>query len=389
MTKDNRLRLLEARGVSVWQEGFTRRELTSGQLGKLVADDGLSGVTFNLVPLHAAISRSTDDDATIARLAQQGQDAPAIVDALIVTDARDAADVLLPVWEQTNGHDGFVSLDVPIWLVYDSQACLAEAHRLRKAIDRPNLMVRIPGLDECIPAIRQCLVDGLNVNVSSLSSVARYATVVEAYLHAIETRLVRGLSVERVASVASFLVGPVDALVDRAIMEKLQTASGATSRTKLENLVGKVGIANAKLAYQTFSRVFSPADARWDKLVGGGAQPSRLAWTGLTMPEPTRRDVLYVEDLIASRTVATLSPTTLDAFREHGEVRGDTATEGVDEAAAILQEVADAGIDLTYLSRQLTDDVSKQVEAAYPAVLADVTQKLGAFPIGRPTSQRA
>jgi len=389
VTIDNRLRLLAARGVSVWQEGFTWRDLTSGELGKLVAEDGLTGASSDLAILHAVISGSTDYDATIARLAQQGKDAPAIVDALIVEDARAAADALLPLWQRTNGCDGFVSVDLPNGVVHDNRACLAEAHRLWKAVDRPNFMVKIPGLSECIPAIRQCLVDGLNVNVSALSSVARYGAVVEAFLNAIETRLVRGLSVERVASVASFLVGPVDALVDQAVAERLQSPSGATSRAKLESMTGKVGIANARLAYQAFNRVFSPADARWDKLAGAGAQPPRLAWVGLTMREPGRRDVLYVEELIAPRTVASLSATTLDGFREHGEVGGDTAAAGTNAAARMIRELADVGIDLTYLSRQLDDDANNQVESAYRAVVADVTRKLGEFPIGKPTSRRA
>ena len=374
----NCLRLLEARGVSVWQDEITRREVTSGELKKRIVEDGLSGVLSNPAILHTAVSNSTDYDATIARLTREGKDPPTIVDDIIVEDVRDAADVLLPVWEQTNGRDGFACIDAPIWLTYDSDACIVEAHRLWDAVDRPNLMITVPGSVEAIPAIWQCLVDGLNINVGLLSSVEGYTAVVEAYLDAIETRLVRGLSVDRVASVASFLVNPVDSIVNRTIETLLKTTSRPATRAKLEGLVGKIAIANAKLAYARFAEVFSPADDRWDKLLDGGAQPQRLLWTGMTMTEPSRRDVLYVEELIAPHTVVTLSPATLAAFREHGAVRGDTATEGIGEARKLMQALCDVGVDAGYLSRQLEDEAVDRLKATYTILLDDVTLKGGA-----------
>lgn len=371
----NCLRMLEARGVSVWQDRITHRELMAGDLAKLIADDGLSGVIYDLATLHTAICHLTDFESAITDLAQEGKDPKAILDALVIQDARDMADALLPVWERTNGRDGFVSVDLLIRQAFDRDACIADAHRLWHAIARPNLMIKIPGIVEAIPAIRECLVGGLNIQVTLLSSMARYEEVVGAYLDAIETRLVRGLAVDRVASVAGFLVEPVDTIVDHTIEAMLQASSGPAARSQLEGLVGKVAVANAKLAYARFAQVFSPADDRWDKLAGGGARPQRLMWTDTDVHDSKRRDVLYVEELIAPETVVALSPTTLAAFREHGEVRAATATEGLDEATAIIQAVSDVGIDLGYLSRQLEDDCIKRLEAADRALLEDIAQK--------------
>ncbi|HEX5415609.1 MAG TPA: transaldolase family protein, partial [Chloroflexota bacterium] len=261
----------------------------------------------------------------------------------------------------------------------DTQGTIQEAHRLWDQINRPNLMVKIPGTVEGVGAIRQCLVDGLNINVTLLFAVERYAAVAEAYLDAIETRLVRGQSVEPVASVASFFVSRVDTIVDKAIRAKLQTIQNGVTRTILEKLEGKIGVANARLAYQHFTRVFNPADARWDKLAGARARVQRPLWASTSMKAAGRRDTLYLEELIAPNVVITAPLATLDAFRDHGQVRGDTAAAEVGVAQDEVNSLAEVGIDFPELLIQLENEGVASFADSWQRLMKAVEDKARRF----------
>jgi transaldolase len=380
----NRLRQLEARGQSVWQDNITRDQLTSGYLKGLVTEDGISGVTSNPTMFQKAISGSSAYDDDVTRLARQGKGAEEIVDALIIHDIQGAADVLRPVWDQTNAQDGFVSIEVSPRLARDTQGSVREAHRLWDAVNRPNLLVKIPGTAEGIPAIRQCLADGLNINITLLFAIARYEEVMRAYLDAIEARRARGQDVARLASVASFFVSRVDTIVDKAIEGKLKTATDGSLRAKLQGLLGTAAVANAKLAYRRFEEIFDRSDARWAKLADAGAQLQRPLWASTSMKNPARRDVLYVEELIAPYTVNTMPPQTIDAFRDHGEVGGDTARENVEQARAQIAALGEVGIDLDALTAQLEEEGIKLFADSYDALLDGTAKKVAELGVAAP-----
>ncbi|MGH2459466.1 MAG: transaldolase [Chloroflexota bacterium] len=375
----NRLRALAARGQSVWQDNITRGQLKAGGLTKLVDEDGITGVTTNPSIFQKAIGGSADYDEAISRLAREGKSVATIVDTLIIEDVRSGADVLRPVWEQTNRRDGFVSIEVGADLARDTRGTIAEAHRLWNAVQRPNVMVKIPGTVEGVPAVKQCLIDGLNINITLLFSIDHYEAVAQAFLEALEERTRRGLPIDQIASVASFFVSRVDTIVDKAIDEKLKTATDAATREKLNRLVGAIAVANARLAYARFEELFGPSDARYQNLAAKGGQVQRPLWASTSMKNPARRDVLYVEELIGPFTVNTMPPATIDAFREHGEVRGDTAREDLAGARQAVQTLAEVGIDLDELTTRLEVDGVKQFDGAFATLLAEATGKAEAL----------
>jgi len=371
----NPLRVLEARGQSVWQDNITRDQLTSGDLERLIVEDGISGVTSNPTIFEKAVGGSAAYDADIRRLARQGKQPAEIADALMIADVQGAADVLRPVWERTGGNDGYVSIEVSPRLARGTRATIAEAHRLWEAVNQPNLMVKIPGTAEGILAIRQCLADGLNINITLLFAIARYNEVMDAYLGALEARLGRGEPIDRVASVASFFVSRVDTIVDQAIAEKLSTTE-ATMRAKVSALRGTVAIANARLAYARFEEVFHRANPRWRTLADAGARLQRPLWASTSMKDPMRRDVLYVEELIAPHTVDTMPTQTIAAFRDHGEVRGDTARDHVEDVRATLQALGEVGIDLDVLTTRLEAEGIALFVDSHEALIRGVARKV-------------
>jgi transaldolase len=375
----NRLRLLEARGQSVWQDNITRGQLKSGGLKKLIDEDGISGVTTNPSIFQKAIGGSSDYDDSIAKLTREGKDVATILDTLIVEDVRSAADQLRPVWERTNGHDGFVSIEVGANLARDTQGTIAEAKRLWSAVGRPNVMVKIPGTVEGVPAIRRCIADGLNINITLLFSIAHYEAVAQAYVEALEERVQKGQPIDKLASVASFFVSRVDTIADKAIDAKLKTTNDPAMRAKLNGLAGTIAVANAKMAYARFEEMFGPGNERFQKLARNGAQVQRPLWASTSMKNPQRRDVLYVEELIAPHTVNTLPPATIDAFRDHGEVRGDTAKEDLEGTKRALQTLDDVGIDLDDLTAQLEVDGIKQFADAWDTLVGEATAKIEAL----------
>ena len=351
-------------GQSVWYDYITRDLLASGKLARLIAGDGLRGMTSNPTIFDKAVAGSRLYDDDIRRLADKGSSASEIFEALAVADVRAACDAFLPIYERSGQGDGLVSLEVSPTLAHDAEGTVLEANRLWSAVSRPNAMIKIPGTRAALPAITRCIGAGINVNVTLLFSVERYAEVIEAFLAGMEERLERKLPVGSVVSVASFFVSRVDGKVD-PILD--QTGSETSLR-------GKAAIANACMAYRLFEATFR--QPRWRRLAEAGAQPQRPRWASTSTKDPRYSDTYYVEALVAPRTVNTLPPETLEAYRDHGqpEVRID---QGVAAAPAQLEALERAGIDLAQVTRELEADGVEKFAASYRSLLAALDAKIG------------
>jgi transaldolase len=358
----NPLVLLGRLGQSPWYDFITRDLVSSGELGRLIAEDGLLGMTTNPTIFEKAIAGGERYDAQIRRLAGEGRSPAEILEALAVTDVRAACDLFAPVYERTAGRDGLVSIEVAPTLARDTAATILEAERLWRAVERPNAMIKIPGTLAGLPAVTHCVAEGINVNVTLLFSVDRYQEVVSAYEAGLEARLASGRSVDRIASVASFFVSRVDGKVD-----PLLDRAGDPG-----HLRGRIAIANACLAYQAFER--RTAAPRWSALAARGAQPQRPLWASTSTKDPRYGDIHYVEPLIAPRTVNTLPPETFAAYRDHGrpEVRVQA---GIAAAPAQLAALAQIGIDFSSVTRELEDEGVAKFGASYAAALAAVETK--------------
>jgi transaldolase len=350
----NPLRELERYGQSVWYDGLRRGLLTSGELARLVVEDGLKGLTTNPAIYEKAIGSTRDYDAELAPLLSRSDlDAKAIYEQLAIHDIQAAADLLRPVYEASGGRDGFVSLEVAPAAARDEGATLEEARRLWAALGRRNAMIKVPGTPEAVPAIRRLLAEGVNVNVTLLFSRAAWASVAEAHLAALEERAARHEPLSGVASVASFFVSRIDTLADALLGELCANAVSEELRARAEALLGRVAIANAKLAYQDWRALV--AAPRWARLAALGAQPQRLLWASTSTKNPRYRDVVYVESLIGPETVDTVPPATFDAFRDHGRVR-PTLERDVAGARRTMAELADLGISIDAITDRLLDE---------------------------------
>ncbi len=368
---ENPLKQLSAAGQSPWLDFIRRSFIVDGSLKKLIEEDGVGGVTSNPAIFEKAMGSGAEYDAQFKELAASGdRDAAAMYEAMAVTDIRLAADVLRPVFAARGGRDGFVSLEVSPYLARDEAATVAEARRLWAWVDRPNLMIKVPGTPECVPAIRTLIADGININVTLLFSVDAYIAVAEAFAAGLEDRLARGLAVDHVASVASFFVSRIDTLIDKTIDARL--AAGDADAASLQFVRGKIAIANAKMAY-AWSGDFL-AGARWRALHAAGAQPQRLLWASTGTKDRAFRDVLYVEELIGCNTVNTMPPATLEAFRAHGKVRASLA-ENLDEARRVLSETERLGLDLAGVTHLLVAEGLQLFADAFDALLLAVATK--------------
>src|SRR5215470_15394515 len=316
----NPLEVLHGYGQAVWLDFLSRRFIDEGELQKLVDYDGLTGVTSNPSIFEKAIAHSTDYDESL-KTAETADDLDVmrLYERLAIEDIRRAADVLRPVYEAAQRADGYVSLEVSPYLAMDTEATIAEARRLARAVDRDNVMIKVPATEPGLPAIEQLTGEGINVNITLLFSQQVYEKVAEAYLAGLEHLTAQGGDPQRVASVASFFVSRIDVAVDKIIDERLRRTHDAEQRATLSGLRGKVAIANAKLAYQRYKRLF--AGARWERLRAKGARVQRLLWASTGTKDPAYSDVLYVDELVAPDTVNTMPPSTMDAFRDHGRVR--------------------------------------------------------------------
>lgn len=352
--KMNPLQELLNYGQSVWLDYIRRSLITSGELKRMVEEDGLRGMTSNPTIFEKAIAGSGDyvEDINAAK-SQHHTDAYAVYERLAVRDIQAAADTLRPIYDRSNRRDGYVSLEVSPLLASDTRKTLDEAHRLWKTVDRENVMLKVPGTAEGLPAIKQLLGEGINVNITLLFSQHAYEQVAEAYISGLEEFAKNGGDVSRVGSVASFFVSRIDTTIDTKLAEMIKSVPSDGEREKLKALSGKAAIANAKLAYQHYLKVFS--GSRWKALENKGAVTQRLLWASTGTKNPNYSDVIYIEELIGKETVNTMPPATFDAFRDHGHLR-NSLIEDVDGARKVLDSLKAVGIDLD----QVTDDLLKQ-----------------------------
>jgi transaldolase len=374
----NPLRELGRYGQSVWYDSLRRAILVSGELKRYVEEDGLTGLTTNPAIYEKAIAGSRDYDAELAGLLpRRDLDAKAIYEELAIHDIQAAADLLRPVYERAARKDGYVSLEVSPMVAHDAEATVAEARRLWRALRRENVMIKVPGTDEALPAIRSLLAEGVNVNVTLLFSRAAWARVAEAHQAALEDRAARGEDLSRLGSVASFFVSRIDSLVDKELDELAAQAKDPAVRKRAEALRGKIAIANAKLAYQDWKALVSKP--RWAKLAKLGAQSQRLLWASTSTKDPRYRDVMYVEALVGSDTVDTMPPATFEAFREHGRV-GRTLEEDVEGARRAVAELEELGISLDEATDRLLVEGVRLFSEPFGKLLAVIEGRRSSAP---------
>ncbi|HTW52569.1 MAG TPA: bifunctional transaldolase/phosoglucose isomerase [Stellaceae bacterium] len=369
----SRLASLNDYGQSAWFDFVSRDLLRSGQLTQMIKDDALKGVTSNPSIFEKAIGHGEDYDELIRQAEAAGDlDPGALFEGLAVHDIQEGADAMRPVYQQTQGRDGYISLEVSPYLAMQTHETIEEARRLWRQVNRPNLMVKIPGTRPGIPAIRQMISEGVNINVTLLFSADVYAEVAEAYISGLEEFVEKGGDPHRVASVASFFISRIDSLVDSQIDKKIAATSDAAEKTRLEGLKGKAAIANAKLTYQLYKEIYS--SPRWQRLAQKGAQTQRLLWASTGTKNPKYSDVLYVEELIGADTVNTMPPATMDAFRDHGKARA-SLEEDIDEAQAVMAALPSAGVSMADVTKQLVVDAVGLFADAADQLYASVQKK--------------
>ena len=374
----NPLKALLSYGQSMWLDYIRRDLITSGSLKKMIQDDGLRGMTSNPAIFEKAIGESSLYDDMLKSLASRRDlDATGRYEQIAIRDIQDVADVLRPVYEESKFRDGYVSLEVSPLLALKTQETIEEARRLWKAVNRQNVMVKVPGTAEGLPAIRQLIGEGININVTLLFAQEVYEKVAEAYVAGLEDLAKSGGNLKKTASVASFFISRIDSLVDSLIDDKLKTATDPQQKTLLNTLKGKVAIANGKLTYQRYQRIFS--GPRWEALSAKGAQTQRVLWASTSTKNPAYRDVMYVEELIGADTVNTMPPATIDAFRDHGKLR-NSLTENVTAAQKVMDDLAKSGISIKEVTAKLTTDGVKLFADAFHKLLGVVeksTQQKG------------
>jgi transaldolase/glucose-6-phosphate isomerase len=376
----NPVKALEAHGQAVWLDFLARGFVAKGDLKKLIDSDGVKGVTSNPSIFEKAIGSSDEYDGAIGEALKSGDRPVAeLFEHLAIEDIQHAADVLRPVYDQLKGDDGFVSLEVSPYLAMDTKGTIAEAERLWKQVDRKNLMVKVPATPEGLPAIEHLIGEGISINITLLFSQKVYVEVAEAYLDGLEKYVAGGGNPSHVASVASFFVSRIDSAVDKQLDEKIAKANDPTEKARLTALKGKIAIANAKLAYQDYKKLFS--GPRWDKLAAKGAKPQRLLWASTGTKNKAYSDVLYVEELIGRNTINTVPPATLDAFRDHGKLR-DSLEENIDDAKRVLAGLEKSGISLDAITAELVRDGVKLFADAADKLYGAVAHKRAAVIAG-------
>lgn len=371
MPQNSRLQQLHAAGQSVWLDYVDRTILSDGALTRQLDADALTGMTSNPTIFEKALATGTAYDAQLAA-APEGLTPWQLFELIESDDVRTACDQFRSVYEQSGGTDGFVSIEVSPNVANDVDATVDEAHRLWKLVNRPNVMIKVPGTEEGSKALRRLIADGLNVNVTLLFSVEAYARVIEAYLTGLEERMKAGGDLHGVNSVASFFISRVDAEVDARLDAMIRNADDA-SRSRLGALKGKAAVANAKLAYALFQRHF--AGPRWEKLRAKSARVQRPLWASTSTKNPAYRDVMYVEQLIGPDTVNTMPPGTITAFQDHGNV-ARTVDAGVDEARVLLQALASEGIPMQQVTDKLLAEGLASFQKSFDTLLAGLETKL-------------
>ena len=367
----NPLKELLSYGQSMWLDYIRRDLFTTGKLKQLITEDGLRGMTSNPAIFEKAIADSSLYDDMLKSLTSRADlDTTSRYEQIAIRDIQDAADTLRPVYEESKFRDGYVSLEVSPYLARKTQETIDEARRLWKTVKRDNVMIKVPGTAEGIPAMRQLIGEGININVTLLFAQEVYEKVAEQHIAGLEDLAERGGKLNQMAGVASFFISRIDTLIDSLLNERLKTAD-SSQEALLKSLLGKVAIANGKLTYQAYQRIFS--GSRWQALASKGAQTQRVLWASTSTKNPHYRDVIYVEELIGPDTVNTMPPATIDAFRDHGRLR-NALTEDVAGAAKVMQDLARAGISMKEATDKLTDDGVKLFADAFDQLLAAVAK---------------
>lgn len=357
----NPLNKIQQHGQSIWLDLLDREIMDSGKLKSLIDEDDLRGLTSNPSIFEKAINGSSDYDKDIEKYAKDTEDNSALFYNMAIADIQRAADIFKPVYDKTNGKDGFVSLEVSPYLALDTDGTIEQARDLWKRVDRKNVMIKIPGTKQGLPAIRECLREGININVTLLFGLPRYREITEAFMGGLEDRLKDGNSIEDVASVASFFLSRIDVMVDPILKEK-----------DANKLVGKVAIASAKMAYQIYLEMIE-SDI-FKKLEEKGAQRQRVLWASTSTKDPSFSDVLYVETLIGKDTINTVPMETIDAFRDHGEVT-DSLTKGIDDAKETLETLKQKGIDIDDITQKLETEGIDKFNKAYDKLLKSIADQ--------------
>ncbi len=368
--KYNPLKKLENLGQSIWLDYIRRDLITSGELLQLIENDGLRGMTSNPAIFQKAIAESNLYDAEIRKMAFQNKDINTIYETISQQDVQNAADVFRPIYEKTKGEDGYVSLEVNPHLANDTDGTINEAHRLRIALNRPNVLIKVPATIEGLPAIRQLISEGISVNVTLIFGLTRYREVAEAYIEGLEKRVEQGKPIENIVSVASFFLSRIDTLIDPQLEEIIETDS--QKKEMAMAALGEVAISSARAAYQIYKEVFG--SDRFKKLEKKGARAQRLLWASTSNKNPNYSDVKYIETLIGKKTVNTVPPQTLDAYRDHGipELRIELETE---KASQVLKSLPELGIDLDKATQQLEDEGIKKFNEPFDKLMEALADK--------------
>ncbi len=365
----NPLVQLQQQGQSVWYDNIDRSQLASGQFKRMLDEDGILGVTANPTIFEKSISHGQAYDEQISQLINEGKSTNEIYEAVVIQDIRTVADLLRPIYERSDGKDGYVSLEVSPELANDTQGTIAEAERFWKMVDRPNLMIKIPATPEGVPAVHETLRKGINVNVTLIFSLDSYRAVTDAYLSALEERNAEGQDISRLASVASFFVSRVDTLVDKVLEDQIKAGGNAE---QLKALEGKAAIANARLVYQEFKRIFYTP--RFETLKHAGAHVQRPLWASTSTKNPAYRDVLYAEDLVGPDTVDTMPLETIENFRDHGRVRY-SVEDDIPGAQATFANLEKVGIHYDQVTKQLLDEGVKKFADSFHQLFAGIDSK--------------
>jgi len=365
------LQQLLTSGQSYWLDNLTRHMITSGELTRWIRERGLRGITANPTTFRDALT-SQDYDRHIESMVHEGCSTKDVFEALLVADVQQACDLLYDVYRETEGLDGFVSLEVSPHLAHHCEATMAEARRYVERVNRPNLYIKVSATDVGIPAIEQLLYEGIAINITLLFSIPSYQAVIEAYLSALERRLTDHQPLQKIASVASFFVSRIDVLVDQLLLRRVPVDDQGR-QSLAARLQGRAAIANAKLAYRTFRQVFG--SERWARLAAAGARVQRPLWASTGTKNPAYRDVVYVDSLVGWDTVNTMPESTLRAFADHGRVKADAVETDVEEAEHVMQQLEQTGISFNCVTWQLEHEGVQKFVDAYDSALQTLDEK--------------
>lgn len=361
-------------GQSYWLDNLSREIITDGTLENRIKNEGLRGITSNPKIFMKAISSGHLYDDQIKKLAEKGKAPEEIYEALAVQDIQAACDLMRPVFDQSDGKDGFVSLEVSPYLARETEKTKTEARRLYKEVDRPNCLIKIPGTREGIPAIEEMLYEGININITLLFSIESYEAVAEAYINALERRANEGKPIDNMASVASFFLSRIDVLADQILQNDIIPNVKGDKKIVAGNLLGETAIASAKIAYQSFEKKF--IGERWDKLAAKGAKVQRPLWASTSNKTEGYRDTRYVEPLIGQHTVNTMPGATIESFKDHGKLYPDTVIKDVDEAFRLFDELKKMGVSLDDITDQLVEEGIKKFVQPFNDLLAAIEEQV-------------